>query len=93
MDVSDRLCVAVDDFYLRVAATQYNGNLAETHNDADVHQITGGKMGDIMSQEKWPRAEFEEYLVSTSDSHHNLITMDTPERLLVGAADGGARSC
>ena len=51
-----------NDFYLRVAASQYSDDLAGTHNDAMVHQITGGKMGDIMSQEKWPRAEFEEYL-------------------------------
>ena len=50
------------DFYLRVAAEQYNHDLAGTKDDAMVHQITGGKMGDILSQEKWPRAEFEEYL-------------------------------
>ncbi len=61
------------DFYLRVAAEQYDTDLANTKDDAMVHQITGGKMGDIMSQEKWPRAEFEEYL--RMEEHDPVETM------------------
>lgn len=61
------------DFYLRVAAEKYDDDLAQTKDDAMVHQITGGKMGDIMSQEKWPRAEFEEYL--RMEEHDPVETM------------------
>ena len=71
------------DYYLRVAGAYYDPDLAKTKGDATVHQITGGKMGDIMSQEKWPREEFEEYLTLEG---HDPVELMRRVRTVIGLA-------